>query len=238
MKIKYENKNDTYNEKIKPVEINLLKLGNLINKLNEAIAPSISKDLKREKEKVTLKQNELKNEALMRELQEEMDIELEVSEEDYFMTVDHSYPDFRIIDVEFPYLPVPEGVPAMRQSMIEGLRRAGPGVDFWWESAGPMAELRGSVQAILNAGDHPVLLAHRAGGVADGALFSIEPDVTASGNQLTGMALKILSGTDPGTIPVLPARSFRLALNLGTARALGLVVPSYLLEMAGDEVYR
>lgn len=44
-----------------------------------------------------IEKNELKNEALMRELKEEMDIELEVSEKDYFMTVDHSYPDFRII---------------------------------------------------------------------------------------------------------------------------------------------
>lgn len=35
--------------------------------------------------------------ALMRELDEEMEIDLNISEEDYYLTVDHTYPDFRII---------------------------------------------------------------------------------------------------------------------------------------------
>ena len=35
--------------------------------------------------------------ALQRELHEEMDLTISVSQEQYFMTVDHTYPDFRII---------------------------------------------------------------------------------------------------------------------------------------------
>lgn len=35
--------------------------------------------------------------ALMRELEEEMDLNVSISEEDYFMSVDHQYPDFHII---------------------------------------------------------------------------------------------------------------------------------------------
>jgi len=34
--------------------------------------------------------------ALKRELQEEMDIDVEVEEKDFFMTIEHEYPDFRI----------------------------------------------------------------------------------------------------------------------------------------------
>ena len=44
-----------------------------------------------------IEKNEMKHEALMRELKEEMDIDINVCESDYFMTVDHLYPDFRII---------------------------------------------------------------------------------------------------------------------------------------------
>ncbi|WFD09737.1 (deoxy)nucleoside triphosphate pyrophosphohydrolase [Tepidibacter hydrothermalis] len=40
---------------------------------------------------------ESKVEALQRELQEEMDINITVKDEDFFMTVDHTYPDFEII---------------------------------------------------------------------------------------------------------------------------------------------
>lgn len=35
-------------------------------------------------------------EALKRELREEMEIEADISEEDYFLTVNHQYPDFHI----------------------------------------------------------------------------------------------------------------------------------------------
>lgn len=35
--------------------------------------------------------------ALMREINEEMDLKLRVSEQDYFMTVDHEYPDFKLV---------------------------------------------------------------------------------------------------------------------------------------------
>ena len=34
--------------------------------------------------------------ALIREIKEEMDIEIDVSDDDYFMTVEHTYPDFQI----------------------------------------------------------------------------------------------------------------------------------------------
>jgi len=39
---------------------------------------------------------ETRIEALMRELKEEMNIEVKIAEEDYFMTINHSYPDFEL----------------------------------------------------------------------------------------------------------------------------------------------
>ena len=36
------------------------------------------------------------SQALMRELNEEMDMNVSISEDDYFMTVTHTYPDFEI----------------------------------------------------------------------------------------------------------------------------------------------
>ena len=39
---------------------------------------------------------ETNSQALMRELREEMDVEIDISENDYFMTVTHQYPDFEV----------------------------------------------------------------------------------------------------------------------------------------------
>ncbi len=43
-----------------------------------------------------LESGETQPQALMRELSEEMNLNLAISEEDYFMTVQHNYPDFSI----------------------------------------------------------------------------------------------------------------------------------------------
>ena len=43
-----------------------------------------------------IESGETRAEALQRELREEMALEVEVKEEDYYMSVEHTYPDFKI----------------------------------------------------------------------------------------------------------------------------------------------
>ena len=62
-----------------------------------------------------------------------------------------------------------------------------------------------------------------------GALASYGPDQYLQGRQAARLAVRILSGTPPGNLPVeLPDR-IELVVNLKTARALGFEIPRQLL---------
>jgi putative tryptophan/tyrosine transport system substrate-binding protein len=71
--------------------------------------------------------------------------------------------------------------------------------------------------------------------VEAGGLMSYGYDIPAQGRYIANAVAQILKGTKPGDIPIFQPSKFELAINLKTAKALGLTVPPELLATA-DEV--
>lgn len=83
------------------------------------------------------------------------------------------------------------------------------------------------------ASDKRVPLAgYRRDAVEQGALFSYAPDDAAVGGEAATVVAKILKGAMPSELPVEQPRNFELAINLETARLLGLAIPPSLLVRA------
>jgi putative ABC transport system substrate-binding protein len=71
--------------------------------------------------------------------------------------------------------------------------------------------------------------------VKAGGLLSYQP-MDRLVPRVTSMAARILRGEPVSTIPIEQPREYRLAINLGTAKALGITVPRSIL-MRAEEIF-
>jgi putative tryptophan/tyrosine transport system substrate-binding protein len=73
------------------------------------------------------------------------------------------------------------------------------------------------------------------GFVQDGGLMAYSLDLLDMGRRAADQINQILKGTKPGEIPIYQPTKYALSINLKTAKALGIEMPSSLLAQA-DEV--
>jgi len=146
--------------------------------------------------------------------------------------------DIAFVPYEVEYRKVPAGLSAMIQDVKKGIKALEGKVDFWVEPSGPLGESYEYTQTILEYSAVPIVFGTKLDSVKRGVLMHVTPNMEASGRETALLADEILSGKDPGTIPVTPPSNFDLGINITTALKLKIVIPPDILQLAGKHVYR
>jgi putative ABC transport system substrate-binding protein len=108
--------------------------------------------------------------------------------------------------------------------------------DALYECIDPLVNsIRVRINALALEERLPVMHSFRENVENAGGLISYGPDILGMYQRAADLVDKILRGAKPADIPVEQPTKFTLAINLKTAKALGLTIPETLLTRA-DEV--
>jgi len=94
---------------------------------------------------------------------------------------------------------------------------------------------RAQVVAQVNQSRLPAIYGTR-GLVEEGGLMAYQADEVAMMRRAGSLVGKILQGAKPADLPVEQPLTYHLAINLKTAKALGITIPPSLLVLANEVI--
>ena len=156
---------------------------------------------------------------------------------DNLLAIEHQYKNITFVRVQTPYIEGEEGLAKMRKGIVKVLKENSAELDGYWLSTGPLLQADDLVEIIFNETQLLPVFAENINAVSDGALLGIVSDISSIGKSGALRAKRILNGEKASDIPITRMEKYTIAVNVSTAIALQLPVPSSYLKLAKSNVY-
>lgn len=146
--------------------------------------------------------------------------------------------DVLFVTRRIPYLQGDKGKAMMQRVALDAIGEIEGKVDFWWQPRGPLGINPDFTKLLLTRSSVPIVYGATMKSVKMGALINIGTDPETQGRETAIIADSILKGQDAGTIPPTRPGRFQVGLNLATVLELKLAIPSEVMRLAEDNIYR
>jgi len=138
---------------------------------------------------------------------------------------------------EIEQLPMKSGLDAMLAQAEQGLRELEAKSDYIWLGEGPLGRNAAFVKKSLEMSQKPIIAGASMDGARSGILITLDSNPQDDAHEAALLINAVLNGQDPAQIPVMRTSSYRIGINLSTAKKLGIEVPPDLLAIAGRELH-
>lgn len=157
---------------------------------------------------------------------------------DELMAAAAAHSGIELLPLQFDYRPGADGMAAMLQEAAALIQSDDRGFEGIWIGTGPAAHDQSFLEGITEQSGLPIIVAQDIKAVTGGALLALISNEETNGRAVGRMAAEILRGADPAIMPIERPKTFVAAVNLSTALAMGIALPSDLIELAGAHIYR
>lgn len=160
-----------------------------------------------------------------------------ISDAIYLFADAGDYAGIQLSELVFKYVPGSAGRKVMRATAIALLKARKGEIDALWLATGPN-QLDTTFIRRISTLDIPII--YGEGNVAgkEGAMIGLRSDAEINGRAAAALARRIFDGALPSEIAVTRPNTFSVTVNVTTAQKLGAVIPSHILELAGENVIR
>lgn len=154
------------------------------------------------------------------------------------MAIEDQYANIELIDISTPYLEGDGSLEKMTDGIVSALKSQAHQLDGYWLSTGPLVESSRLISRVRRETGLLPLFAEKISTVKDGALLGVVSAPKSIGKSAARKAKRILLQQEVGDIPVVKMDTYTVAVNVSTAIALQLPIPSNYLKLAKNHVYQ
>lgn len=160
-----------------------------------------------------------------------------VSDSAYLFKEIGDFPEIDLSELVFNYRDGDAGRAEMREAAVALIKANAGKLDGLWLAVGPNQLDKEFLETILKM-ELPVLYTEGELAGRAGAMLGLRSSPENNGRAAAALVDAIFKGANASDIPVSRPDAFSVTVNLTTATKIGAVIPSHILELAGENIYR